>query len=102
MKLPLDYQVRCPQCDSASIFTLEDTPISKLPVRASRECRICKYRFYTKFDKFTADVKELAEATTFKAYDTELWTGFFIEGSYSTREEAVAAQIEELTSEYTK
>lgn len=99
MSRSIDYGVKCPQCDSDSIFTLVDSPNRRLPVRATRECRVCKYRFYTKFDKVSADVVSLAEATVFKAYDAELWSGYFIEGSYDTREEAVDAQIEELTKE---
>ena len=99
MSLPIDYRVNCPQCGSDSIFTLMDSPSRRLPVRASRECRQCSYRFYTKFDKYTADVTSLAEATVFKAYDSELWSGYFITGMYDTREEAVDAQIEELTKE---
>ena len=99
MSLSIDYGVKCPQCGSDSIFTLVDSPTCRLPVRATRECRVCKYRFYTKFDKVSADVVSLAEATVFESPDTEMWTGFFIKDHYNTRKEAVDAQVEELTKE---
>ena len=100
MCLSIDYQVKCPQCDSDSIFTLIDSPTRRLPVRASRECRCCKHRFFTKFDKYTGDVKALAEATVFKSVEGDVWTGVFVEGVFDTWEDAVQAQISELVKEY--
>lgn len=101
-KLPLDYKVQCPQCGSDDIFTMHDTPITTLPVRAIRQCRKCGYKFYTKFDKYTTDVRQLAEATVFKSIESDVWTGVFVSGIYDTKEEAVEAQIAELVSECTK
>lgn len=102
MSVPSDYMVRCPQCDSDDIFTMSNTPMCKLPVRYVRECRKCKYKFYTKFDKYTTDVRQLAEATVFKSIESDVWTGVFVSGIYDTKEEAVEAQIAELVSECTK
>ena len=99
MNVPSDYMVRCPQCDSDNIFTLTDSAVCQLPVRHIRTCRICQYKFYTKFDKISTDIVSLAEATTFKAVDDDVWTGLFVTGVFDTKEEAVQAQLEELAKE---
>lgn len=101
MGLGLDYKVRCPRCDSDSIFTLADGPTCKLPVRASRECRHCGYKFYTKFDKITADVVSLAKASVFKGYGDEFWSSLYITGVYESEQEAIDATVDELVSECT-